>query len=119
MLRLATVIGIFLVTLVLSGCDSTPAYYECDYEAKQRIKRELAYPSTFDEHGMLTTSMMHDRSSVYGNEEDGWMIDTAVIFGADNGYGVTQDYIVWYKAQVDAEGECWGIEIGNFVPYSG
>ena len=73
-----------LIALSIAACGPTPLYTHCSYDAKQAIKHQLQYPSSYDEHGMLTTSEMRDWSSVYGNEVDGWEINTAIIFGAKN-----------------------------------
>ena len=106
-----------LVALSIVACGSTPLYTHCSYEAKQAIKRQLQYPSSFDEHGMLTTSEMRERSSVYGNEADGWEIETAIIFGAENAFGVKSDFKVWYLANVNPDGKCIEIVLDDFLPY--
>ena len=106
-----------LVALSIVACGSTPLYTHCSYDAKQAIKRQLQYPSSFDEHGMLTTSEMRDWSTVYGNEVDGWEIDTAIIFGAKNAFGVKSDFKVWYLANVNPDGKCVKIVLDDFLPY--
>ena len=106
-----------LVTLSIVACGSTPLYTHCSSDAKQTIKRQLQYPSSFDEHGMLTTSEMRERSSVYGNEVDGWEINTAIIFGAKNAFGVKSDFKVWYLASVNPDGKCVEIVLDDFLPY--
>ena len=66
---------------------------------------------------MLTTSEMRDRSTVYGNEVDGWELETAIIFGAKNAFGVKADFKVWYQASVNPGGKCVEIVLGDFLPY--
>ena len=106
-----------LIALSIAACGSTPLYTHCSYDAKQTIKSELQYPSSFDAHGMLTTSEMRDWSTVYGNEVDGWEIETAIIFGAKNAFGVKSDFKVWYLAYVNPDGKCAEIVLGEFLPY--
>ena len=103
-----------LVALSIVACGSTPLY---SHYAKQAIKHQLQYPSSFDEHGMLTISEMRERSSVYGNEVEGWEIETAIIFGAKNAFGVKSDFKVWYLANVNPDGKCVDIVVDEFLPY--
>ena len=118
MMRYAVIpILLGLVALSIAACESTPRYTHCSYDAKQAIKSQLQYPSSFDEHGIWTTSEMRERSSVYGNEVDGWEIETAIIFGAKNAFGVKSDFKVWYLASVNPDGKCVEIVLGDFLPY--
>ena len=96
---------------------SEPEDYECRYDAEQAIKRQLAFPSTFDEHELLTSQMSMDRSIITGDEERGWHIRSLIIFGTKNAFGVQSDYLVWYDGTVNPEGECTGVTLGGFAPY--
>ena len=118
MMRYAVIpILLGLITLSIAACETTPLYTYCSYEAKQAIKRQLQYPSSFDEHRMLTTSEMRDWSTVYGNKVDGWEIDTAIIFGAKNAFGLISNFKVWYLAYVNPDGTCVEIVLDDFLPY--
>ena len=105
--------------IVFSACSgvSTPQDYHCQYDAEERIKARLQYPSTYDEHGLLTRQKMKDLATVDGNKEDGWTITTAIMFGAKNAFGVQSDYLAWYTAEVSAEGKCGQIMLDDFISY--
>ena len=113
------IVASLLMGLVLLSvaCDSTPQEYECRFDAQQAIKRHLAFPSTFDEHGLDTTSWAADRAIITGDKESGWTIRTAIIFGTKNAFGVQTDYFVRYEGRVNTDGECTGVTLGDFVPY--
>ena len=109
-----------LVALLLVACSSTPQYTHCNYDAKRAIKLYLENPSTFDEHGLLTISSVKHLSHVFpwGTEGE-YTLDTGIIFGAKNSFGVSQDYIAWFTAKVDADGDCYDIEVTDIHQYEG
>ena len=108
------------VALLLVACSSTPQYTHCNYDAKRVIKYSLANPSTFDEHGLLTIETVKHLSNVTEWGTDGThQLHTGIIFGADNSFGVTQDYIAWYTAMVDPEGNCYDIIVEDIHQYDG
>ena len=108
------------VALLLVACSSTPQYTHCNYDAKRVIKYSLANPSTFDEHGLLTIETVKHLSNVTEWGTDGThQLHTGIIFGADNSFGVTQDYIAWYTAMVDADGDCYDIIVEDIHQYDG
>ena len=110
---------ILALSLVVASCGpSTPVHYHCSYDAKQSIKKHLAFPSTFDEHVSLSNSKARSFAAVMGNEDSGWSIRTPMVFGTKNAFGVQSDYLVWYTATVDTEGDCTGVTLDNFIPYS-
>ena len=77
----------------------------------------MAFPSTFDEHNMLTTRKEMDLSTISRVGDKGWDIRTVMVFGSKNAFGVQSDYLVWYDGRVDPEGNCTGVLLGDFVPY--
>ena len=48
---------------------------------------------------------------------DGWEIETAIIFGAKNTFGVKSDFKVWYLAYMNPDGKCVKIVLDDFLPY--
>ena len=96
---------------------SEPEFYACSYEAKQAIKRRLAFPSTFDEHGLITSSKGQDLSIITRVGNQGWDIRTVMVFGSKNAFGVRSDYLVWYDGRVDEDGNCTGVVLDQFVPF--
>ena len=105
-----------LCTLIACG-PSAPQVYECQSVAVRAIKKNLAFPSTFDTHGLLTSEKAHDLAVIRGDEEYGWTIRAPVIFGVKNAFGVQSDYMVWYDGTVNQEGNCTGVRLGDFAPY--
>lgn len=94
-----------------------PEHYACSYKAQQAIKHNLAFPSTFDEHEMLTSSESRERAYTVRVGDRGWDIRTIMIFGSQNAFGVQSDYSVWYEGRVDNDGNCTGVILEDFVPY--
>ena len=111
---------ISVVALLLVACSSTPQYTHCNYDAKRVIKFYLENPSTFDEHGLLTIETVKHLSNIteWGTEGE-YQLHTGIIFGAKNSFGVTQDYIAWYTAMVDPEGNCYDIIVEDIHQYEG
>ena len=112
------VLGAWFVFSKCTGRVSDPLHYHCSYDAQQVVKRHLAFPSTFDEHVSLSNSKARRLATVMGDGDRGWSIHTPMVFGTKNAFGVQSDYLVWYTATVDAEGDCTGIEIDQFIPYT-
>ncbi len=115
LLALLAAVGWF----IFSACtgESEPPFYACSYEAKQAVKRNLTFPSTFDEHDMLTFSKGDDLSIISRVGDKGWNIRTMMVFGSKNAFGVQSDYLVWYDGRADEDGNCTGVILDDFIPY--
>ena len=112
----AVLIG--LVALILAACGGAPPHSICQWEAKQYIKQELmAYPSSFDEHGMDTSRAGNDLGKVTENKPDGWVVESVILFGAQNAFGVKEDWGFRYSAEVDKDNNCGPIRQLELTPY--
>ena len=108
---------LFLCALVACG-PGTPKDFVCRWDAERSIKQRLAFPSTYNEHLLLTSEMSQQRATITGDKESGWNLRTVMIFGTKNAFGVELDYLVWYDGYVDTNGECIGVRLGDFSAYT-
>ena len=44
------------------------------------------------------------------------MLTPASSLGAKNAFGVSQDYIAWFSAKVDTDGDCYDINVYDIHP---
>ena len=116
--RIACCVLISLIGVVLLACGGGPPHYICKWDAERYIKRELvAFPATYDEHELDTTGVGLDLGKVTGNKEDGWVVESVILFGVENAYGVKQNYAFHYRASVDEDDNCGPITYLEFEPY--
>ena len=107
-----------MATLAFAACGtSEPEFYHCQYDAELAVKRQLNFPATFDLHSTDTTRAGMDVAIITGDEVEGWRINAPLIFGAENAFGVKSDYRVFYTANVQPDGTCWGVTAENIQPY--
>ena len=107
-----------LTALMLVACSAGPPHYICKWDAERYIKRELvAFPATYDEHELDTTGVGLEIGKVTSNKEDGWVVESVILFGVENTYGVKQNYAFHYRASVDEDDNCGPIEYLEFEPY--
>ena len=107
-----------LTALMLVACGSGPPHYICSWDAERYIKRELvAFPATYDKHELDTTGVGLEIGKVTGNKEDGWVVESVILFGVENAYGVKQNYAFHYRASVDEDDNCGPITYLEFEPY--
>ena len=104
--KIATGILVSFVALLLVGCGLAPPHSICQWDAEQYIKRELmVYPASFDEHLMDTSRAGTDLGKVTENKS-GWVVKSVILFGAQNSFGVKEDWGFRYRAEVDKDDNC-------------
>ena len=112
------VILVSLIALVMMACGSGPPHYICKWDAERYIKRELlAFPATYDEHELDTVGVGQELGKVTADEEGGWIVESIILFGAKNAFGVKQDHLLHYMSFVDSDDNCGPILPIEFRPY--
>ena len=108
---------ISLMALVIVACGSAPPHSICQRDAERYIKRELAFPASYDEHELDTVGVGQELGKVTADEEGGWIIESIILFGAKNAFGVKQDHLLHYMTFVDSDDNCGSIMPIEFRPY--
>lgn len=110
------IILVSLLAFVLAACGSGPPHYICKWDAERYIKGELAFPATYDEHQLDTTRAGLKWGEVTENEV-GWLVESVILFGAKNAFGVQQNYAFRYMADVYPDDHCGPIISLELSPY--
>ena len=113
-----TALLVCLVALVLLACNSPPEpFFACQLEAARAVKRLVPFPSTFDVHdGSETYSQVKRWSGVSKHREGYWQINTGLVFGVENAFGVPSNFLVRYQAHM-LDGECDIVKLEDQIPW--
>ena len=88
------------------------------WDAERHIKRNLlAFPATYDEHQLDTTSLGLEMGEVTKLGDGTWMMESVILFGTKNAFGVQQDFMFHYLGHVDKDENCLTIDMLSFEPY--
>ena len=110
---------ISLVILASVACSLDPPHYICEWNAERYIKRDLlTNPASFDQHQLDTTQVGLELGKVTGSKEDGWVVESIILFGTQNAFGVKSDFFFHYTASVDEDDNCGPIIPLEFGPYT-
>ena len=98
------------------ACSSTPQYFHCSWEAEQLVKRSIDYPIDIHD-GVGTMSTMKRLSIVDKWADEGYRIYSGVVFGVENRFGKQENFVAWYRAQVDTDEDCRNVEIDHVAEW--
>ena len=96
-----------------------PTYGDFDEEDKAKQSAcQVNYITSFDQHDMDSLQVAQELGKVTGSKEDGWVVESIILFGTQNAFGVKSDFFFHYTASVDEDDNCGPIIPLEFGPYT-